>query len=82
MNSGNSVQDPDLHSASAVSSSDAAAGGPGKLGTESQDPEGPQDRLTGMPSGARSSLQHVQDIQEIVDKLAAVTKQLRQPGHS
>jgi hypothetical protein len=69
MNSGNSVQDPDLHSASA----DAAAEGPGKLGTESQDPEGPQDRLTGMPSGARSPLQHLQDIQEIVDKLAAVT---------
>lgn len=71
MKSGNSVQDPDLHSASAVSGSD----------TESQDPEGPHDRLTGMPSGARSPLQHVQDIQEIVDKLAAVTKQLSKPGH-
>ena len=72
MNSGNSVQDPDLHSASAVSGSEA----------ESQDPEGTQDRLIGMPSGPRSPLQHVQDIQEIVDKLAAVTKQLRQSSHS
>ena len=73
MKSGNSVQDPELHSASAVSGSDAS----------SQDPEdGLQDRLSGQPSGARSPLQHVQDIQEIIDKLAAVTRQLRQPGHS
>jgi hypothetical protein len=28
------------------------------------------------------SFQHVQDIQELIDKLAAVTKQLRHPGHS
>jgi len=25
---------------------------------------------------------HVQDIQDIVDKLAAVTRKLREPGHS
>jgi hypothetical protein len=31
---------------------------------------------------ARPSFQHVQDIQELIDKLAAVTKQLRHPGHS
>jgi hypothetical protein len=80
MNSGNSVQDPDLHSESAVAGSDA----------DSQGPEDLQDRLTrgsaervyGQPSGARSPLQHVQDIQDIIDKLAAVTEQLRQPGHS
>ncbi|HEY1627730.1 MAG TPA: hypothetical protein VGG16_28470 [Streptosporangiaceae bacterium] len=31
---------------------------------------------------ARPSFHHVQDIQELVDKLDAVTKQLRHPGHS
>jgi hypothetical protein len=30
----------------------------------------------------RPSFQHIQDIQELIDKLAAVTKQLRRPGHS
>jgi hypothetical protein len=30
----------------------------------------------------RPSFQHIQDIQELIDKLAAVTKQLRHPGHS
>jgi hypothetical protein len=72
MNPGNSVQVPDLHTASAVSDSDA----------DSQDPEdGLQDRHSAQPSGTRSPLQHVQDIQEIIDQLAAVTKQLRQHGH-
>jgi hypothetical protein len=28
------------------------------------------------------SFQHIQDIQELIDKLAAVTDQLRHPGHS
>ena len=73
MNSGNSVQDPDLRSASAVSDSDA----------DPQVPEdGLHDRHSAKSSGTRSPLQHVQDIQEIVDKLAAVNKQLREPGHS
>jgi hypothetical protein len=31
---------------------------------------------------ARPTFQPVQDIQELIDKLAAVTKQLRHPGHS
>ena len=73
MNSGNSVQDPDLHSASAVPARDAELPGP---------EEAQQGRLSGQPSGTRAPLQHVQDIQEIIDKLAAVTKQLRHPGHS
>ena len=30
----------------------------------------------------RPSLQHIQDIQEIIDKLADVTRQLRHPGSS
>ena len=33
-------------------------------------------------SQPRPPFQHVQDIQEIIDKLAAVTKQLRSPGAS
>lgn len=34
------------------------------------------------PARTRPSFQHVRDIQELIDKLAAVTKQLREPGHS
>jgi hypothetical protein len=33
-------------------------------------------------SQPRRALQHVEDIQEIIDKLAAVNRQLRYPGHS
>jgi hypothetical protein len=81
MNSGNSVQDPDLHSGSAVPSSDAEPQGP-EDALQDRLTRGSAERVSGQPSGARSPLQHVQDIQEIIDKLAAVTKQLRQPGHS
>lgn len=42
------------------------------------------DRSTqeGQRSRLHPSPQHVQDIQEIIDKLAAVTRQLRHPGSS
>jgi hypothetical protein len=42
--------------------------------------EVPGDEAT--PVRARPTFQPVQDIQELIDKLAAVTKQLHQPGHS
>ncbi|HEX6524566.1 MAG TPA: hypothetical protein VF070_31865 [Streptosporangiaceae bacterium] len=71
MNSGNSVQDADSRCASAA---DQLAGT-----VPSQDADRPAtgDRL----SRPQPRFQHVQDIQEIVDKLAAVTRQLRHPGH-
>jgi hypothetical protein len=70
MNSGNSVQDPDLRCAPEVPAQDA------------QVPV-PEEALQGDSSGQSSRIRPpLQDIQEIIDKLAAVTKQLRHPGHS
>jgi hypothetical protein len=38
--------------------------------------------IPGGEKPARPPFQHVKDIQELIDKLAAVTKQLHDPGHS
>lgn len=61
MNSGNSVQDASSRCAPAVPGQDAD-----RSVADDQSPRPP-----------RPPFQHVQDIQEIIDKLAAVTKQLR-----
>jgi hypothetical protein len=73
MNSGNSVQDSGLRCAPDVPAQDAEVPAP---------EEDLQARGSDQPSGSRPPLRHVQDIQEIIDKLAAVTRQLRHPGHS
>jgi len=68
MNPGDSVQDVSRTGPDETSGSDAAAG------------EG-NDTLTRSP-GTRKPLpdiQDIQDIQDIIDKLAAVTQQLRHP---
>ncbi|MBV9447724.1 MAG: hypothetical protein JO345_17710 [Streptosporangiaceae bacterium] len=71
MNSGNSVQDADSRCAPAAN--ELAETVPG----QDADQAATADRL----SRPQPRFQHVQDIQELVDKLAAVTKQLRHPGH-
>lgn len=73
MNSGNSVQDSDLRCAADEPAQDAEASSP---------EEGLQGQKSGQSSRVRPTLQHVQDIQELIEKLAAVTRQLRHPGHS
>ena len=65
MNPGDSVQDVSRTGPDETSGSDAAAG------------QG-NDTLTRSP-GTWKSLPDIQDIQDIIDKLAAVTQQLRQP---
>ena len=65
MNPGDSVQDVSRTGPDETSGSDAAAG---------QD----NDTLTRSP-GTRKPLPDIQDIQDIIDKLAAVTQQLRHP---
>ena len=65
MNPGDSVQDVSRTGPDETSGSDAAAG------------QG-NDTLTRSP-GSRKSLPDIQDIQDIIDKLAAVTQQLRHP---
>jgi hypothetical protein len=68
MNHGNSVQDADERRAVTAQDADLPA-------LEDED----ADEVT----AARTSVpRNVQDIQELIDKLAAVTKQLRHPGHS
>jgi hypothetical protein len=73
MNSGNSVQDSGLRGAPDVPASAVDVPAP---------EEGQRDTSSGQPFGSRPRMQHLQDIQEIIDKLAAVTRQLRHPGNS
>jgi hypothetical protein len=71
MNTGNSVRDVDPRCADLESR------------LECDDVSGDRVARDGEPSmQLRPSFQHVEDIQELIDKLAAVTRQLRQPGHS
>ncbi len=71
MNSGNSVQDADSRCTSAANQL------AGTVPSQDADQSATDDRL----SRPQPRFQHVQDIQELVDKLAAVTKQLRHPSH-
>jgi len=70
MNTGNSVRDADPRFA-------ADGDLPGLAASADQASSGDEPAVPGRPS-----FRHVQDIQELIDKLAAVTKQLRHPGHS
>jgi hypothetical protein len=75
MNTGNSVRDVDPRCAVNADLS-AVEAAPDSV-------SGDIAASDGKPSARpRPSFQHVEDIQELIDKLAAVTKQLRQPGHS
>ncbi len=65
MNPGNSVQDAESRCA------------PAAVPGQDADQSVTDDRQSRSPT----RFQHVQDIQELVDKLAAVTKQLRRSGH-
>jgi hypothetical protein len=91
MNTGNSLRDVDPRCAvdadlSAVESRQEPVGGSERLSPDNVSGDGVSgDRVArdGEPSvQLRPSFQHVEDIQELIDKLAAVTRQLRQPGHS
>jgi hypothetical protein len=86
MNTGNSVRDADPRCAvnadlSAVEALQEPvealqeAGGPAVPGDGVPADEKPATR-------SRPPFQPVQDIQELIDKLAAVTRQLRDPGNS
>jgi hypothetical protein len=72
MNTGNSVRDVDPRCA--VTTADAEDGPTSQLS--------PEASISGQPTQARPPRQQVQDIQEIIDKLAAVNKRLNNPGHS
>jgi hypothetical protein len=43
---------------------------------------GTQSEARGVPTRTPPSFQHVRDIQDLIDQLDAVTRQLRAPGHS
>jgi hypothetical protein len=86
MNTGNSVRDADPRCAVSADPSAVEAlqesmealqksGGQAVPGDEVPADEKPATRN-------RPSFQPVQDIQELIDKLAAVTRQLRDPGNS
>ena len=95
MNSGNSVQDESRCAPAAgrgagtaerlegtagrgAVTAGRAAGAAGAVPSQDADQSGTDDRQ----SRPRPRFQHVQDIQELVDQLAAVTKQLSQTRHS
>lgn len=86
MNTGNSVRDADPRYAvpadlAAVEAlQDPVEGLQESAGLAISDDDAPGDEKPAVRT--RPSFQHVQDIQELIDKLAAVTKQLRHPGHS
>jgi len=73
MNSGNSVQDSGLRCAPDV---------PAPAVDVPDQEEDQRVSSSSEPFGSRLRLQHVQDIQEIIDKLAAVTRQLSHPSNS
>jgi hypothetical protein len=75
MNTGNSVQDADERCA--VTAQDA------DLPTLEQLPiPEKQDEEAEVATVPRDVPRNVQELQELIDKLAAVNKQLRYPGHS
>jgi hypothetical protein len=86
MNTGNSVReadprcavDADLSTVEALQESVEVLQDPAGLAISGDDVPGDEEPV----ARTRPSFQHVRDIQELVDKLAAVNKQLRQPGHS
>jgi hypothetical protein len=86
MNTGNSVRDADPRFAvnADLSTVEALQESVEAL-QESADLAVAGDEVPGEEKPAartRPSFQHIQDIQELIDKLAAVTKQLRHPGQS
>jgi cell division protein FtsX len=86
MNIGNSVREADPRCAVTTDLStvevlqESADALQDSVGLAMSDDEIPGDEKSAVRT--RPSFQHVQDIQELIDKLAAVTKQLRHPGHS
>ena len=86
MNTGNSVRDADPRYAvpadlSAVEAlQDPVEGLQESAGLTMSDDDALGDEKPVVRT--RPSFQHVQDIQELIDQLAAVTNQLRHPGHS
>jgi hypothetical protein len=84
MNTGNSVRDADPRFAvnADVSTVEAFQESPGLAATGHAvtGNEVPDDEES--TARTRPSFHHVQDIQELIDKIAAVTKQLRHPGQS
>jgi hypothetical protein len=74
MDTGNSVRDADPRCA--VDAPESAAP------ERTEAPTGQQAPILGKPARARPPFRQVQDIQELIDKLAAVTRQLRDPRHS
>jgi hypothetical protein len=79
MNTGNSVRDADPRFAvnADVSTVEALQESPGMATVGNEVPDDEESTVR-----TRPSFHHVQDIQELIDKIAAVTKQLRHPGNS
>jgi hypothetical protein len=85
MNTGNSVRDAGPRRAANAEGSMETLQDPVAELRESADVTLPGDEV--LDAGERvgqspRSFRHIQDIQELIDKLAAVTDQLRHPGHS